>query len=72
MGDGPFCGSATSCARYCSVLSKHKPDVQILRLCPGPSAAHSMLFLEIIGDLLEKQEALGLLVYIVTFFCFCF
>lgn len=33
-------GSATSCAPgLLGALSKHRPDVQILRLCPGPSAA---------------------------------
>lgn len=35
--------------------------------CAWGQAQHSLLFLEIIGDLLEKQETLGLLVYILTF-----
>lgn len=48
------------------LLSKHRPDVQILRLCLG-RVQYSLLFLEIIGDLLEKQEALGLVGCILTF-----
>lgn len=35
--------------------------------CARGQAQSSLLFLEIIGDLLEKQETLGLLVYIFTF-----
>lgn len=35
--------------------------------CAQGRVQHSLLFLEIIGDLLEKQETLGLLVYILTF-----
>lgn len=59
--------SATSCTRaQVAAFLKHRPDVQILRLCPG-LVQYSMLFLEVIGDLLEKQEALGLLVYTLTF-----
>ena len=34
---------------------------------PGARAQRGLLFLEIIGDLLEKQETLGLLVYILAF-----
>lgn len=35
--------------------------------CAWGRAQHGLLFLEIIGDLLEKQETLGLLVCILTF-----
>lgn len=49
------------------LLSKHRPDVQILRLRLG-CTQHSVLFLEIISDLLEKQETLGLLLYTLRFF----
>lgn len=35
--------------------------------CARGRAQHSLLFLEVIGDLLEKQETLGLLVYILPF-----
>lgn len=59
--------SDTSCGTaHRWLLLKHRPDVQILRLCLG-RVQYSLLFLEIIIDLLEKQETLGLLVCILTF-----
>lgn len=60
------CSDISSAPAHHWLLSKHRPDVQILRLCLG-RAQCILLFLEIITDLLEKQETLRLLVCILTF-----
>lgn len=57
------------CHILCPVLLLSRSTGQMCKFCgcaQGP-AQHSLLFLEIIGDLLEKQETLGLLVYVLTF-----
>ena len=60
-------GSATSCARGVRGALEAQARCANSAAVPGARAQRGLLFLEIIGDLLEKQETLGLLVYILAF-----
>ena len=57
------------CHILCPVLPPSRSTGQMCKFCgcAQDRAQHGLLFLEIIGDLLEKQETLGLPLYILTF-----